>query len=231
MRSSRVRGLRYDGVVAAEAVLESIASAGGDPVVMHALPVGRMLDRARRFDGLVIPGGADIDPVNYDASLRHEKTEPADMFQDASDIALARSAMFLGIPLLGICRGMQVVNVAGGGSLIQHLGGNSVDHHVRHAVTLDPLSATAEIVGSSDIEVSSYHHQAVADLAPGFRAAAWAPDGVVEAIESSQYDVLCVQWHPEDDASTSTSDHALFGWLVSRARQYASRRDGDEGAA
>lgn len=235
MRSERVRGLRYTGAVAAEAVLEAVAQAGGEPVVLPCFAGGDATTRLRRFDAIVLPGGADVDPVWYEAPSVHPETQPADHLQDAADIALARAALAADMPMLAICRGMQVLNVAAGGTLIQHLDARTVDHHQRHHVTLDAESRLAGLLGVEELTVSSYHHQAVDHVAPGFRPVAWAADGCIEAIESDDHRALCVQWHPEDDAPLLKEDHVLFTALVDRALDYrdasADRRHDQEGAA
>src|SRR5207245_1266296 len=128
-----------------------------------------------------------------------------DSERDALELPLARDAIAAGLPVLGICRGMQLLNVAVGGSLIQHLdghraGANAGDPSALHPVRVAPSSRLREILGADEVSVNSRHHQAVrdADLAPSLEATAWSPDGVIEAVEMPGNGfVLGVQWHPE----------------------------------
>ncbi|MET8411459.1 gamma-glutamyl-gamma-aminobutyrate hydrolase family protein [Streptomyces sp. NPDC005195] len=151
-----------------------------------------------RLDALVVAGGPDVDPVHYDAE-RSPRTGPPTPRRDAWELALIRAALDAGTPLLGICRGMQLLNVALGGTLVQHIEGHVKDVGVfgRHDVTPVPGTLYAEIAPES-CAVPTYHHQAVERLGQGLTASAHAADGTVEAIELPRPDwVLGVQWHPE----------------------------------
>ena len=153
-----------------------------------------------RIDGVVLLGGPDVNPSRYGASPAPE-TAPATDGRDAFDIALAQRCVARNHPLLAICRGVQVLNVALGGSLHQHID----DHMVRdkwnesvHRVKIEPASALAAIVGTTDLEVNSLHHQALDRLGDGVRAVAHAEEGFTEAIEVEHApNVLGVQWHAE----------------------------------
>ncbi|SOD72675.1 putative glutamine amidotransferase [Jatrophihabitans sp. GAS493] len=157
-------------------------------------------------DGLLLTGGADIDPQCYDAP-RHPKTGPPRPDRDVFELALARRALVLGRPILAICRGLQVLNVALGGTLTQHLP-EVVGHDEHcavagvvgnHPVHFRSGSRVAEMMGGHT-EVSAYHHQAVDRLGDGLMAVGWADDGVVEAVELEGGGwVIGVQWHPEVD--------------------------------
>ncbi|MGW2552797.1 gamma-glutamyl-gamma-aminobutyrate hydrolase family protein [Streptomyces sp. NPDC001635] len=153
-----------------------------------------------RLDGLVIAGGPDVDPARYDAE-RSARTGPPAPERDAWELALIEAALASGTPLLGICRGMQLLNVALGGTLVQHIDGHVTQVGVfgRHAV--DPVPGTRYAEAAPEpASVPTYHHQAVDRLGDGLVVSAYAVDGTVEAVElpGSGW-VLGVQWHPEMD--------------------------------
>jgi putative glutamine amidotransferase len=152
-----------------------------------------------RLDGLVIAGGPDVEPVRYGAEP-HPRTGPPARERDAWELALIDAALTARVPLLGICRGMQLLNVALGGTLVQHLDGHAevVGVFGNHAVKPVPGSLYAGVV-PEETSVPSYHHQAVDRLGTGLVPSAYADDGTVEALElpSGEGWVLGVQWHPE----------------------------------
>lgn len=151
-----------------------------------------------RLDGLVIAGGPDVEPVRYGAE-REERTGPPAPDRDAWELALIDAALASGVPLLGICRGMQLLNVALGGTLVQHIDGHAevVGVFGGHAVKPVPGSLYAGVVPEESF-VPTYHHQAVDRLGEGLVPSAYAADGTVEAVELPSSDwVLGVQWHPE----------------------------------
>ncbi|WP_067812775.1 gamma-glutamyl-gamma-aminobutyrate hydrolase family protein [Actinomadura kijaniata] len=220
LRSPRIEGLRFDGVVAAAAVLEAVHRAGGEPAILYHGRPGDLPGRLARFDGVVLPGGRDMNPRRYGARP-HERTEPPDDVQDEADLAVVRAVLARGMPMLAICRGMQVLNVACGGTLVQHLPDTGVTHlGAFHEVTLDPGSRTARVLGADTVSVSSYHHQAVDEVGRGLRVVGRAPDGCVEALEHDLAPVLAVQWHPEDDAETTPYEQALFDAVVEDAARH-----------
>lgn len=214
--------LRYSGTITAEAVCEAIWSVGGEPVTFHgpaATPAAELADRVRRFDAIVLPGGADVGPGQYGQVPRAEVGEVSD-FQDAFDLGVARALLASRQPALAVCRGMQVLNVASGGTLVQHLAEGGIPHHQGfHEVTCVPGTRLSAVVGAAPVSISSYHHQAVDRVGAGWRVAATAPDGVVEAMEHESSDILAVQWHPEDDFQQRPHDQALFADLVERAHR------------
>ncbi|NKX55187.1 gamma-glutamyl-gamma-aminobutyrate hydrolase family protein [Arthrobacter mobilis] len=235
MWSSSVHGLRFDGVAVAVQVLRSIAAAGGEPVVMFPGSTDGSPDsitaQLARFDAVVLPGGADVSPALYGAEP-DEHYWPADYEgQDGFEAGIITGCIEAGVPLLAICRGLQLLNVGRGGTLVQHLAPGPVQHKdALHAVEVAPGSLLASVIGAQPAEVSSYHHQAVGALGEGLRVTATAPDGVVEALEVPGVPLLAVQWHPEDTAATNPADHALFEWVVGAARQRRGRLDRDSAA-
>ena len=174
------------------------------------------------MQGLVLTGGEDVDPVHY-RETPHPKLGDVHARRDEFELALARAAYARRLPTLAICRGIQVINVALGGSLIQdipsewanpldHDSGGARDERV-HAVTVVAGSALAEALGARTLTVNSFHHQAVKDVREPFRVVATAPDGIVEGIESTDaaWWMLGVQWHPEELTSTLEPwDRRLF---------------------
>lgn len=217
--SATASALRYAAVVAARALADAVYRAGGEPFIMHPADAASAAERLALADGLLLPGGGDLDPALYGEGRAHESVYDVDAAQDAFDLALARHALAAGLPTLAVCRGLQVVNVALGGRLRQHM---EPDHrHLVHPVTLRPGTLLARVTGAEKIEASCYHHQCVAELGEGLVATAWAADGTVEAAEPAAPRgwFLAVQWHPEDTAHADPANQALFDALVSAARR------------
>ena len=189
--------------------VESIRRAGGDPRVLSVADPPSLIG----LDGVLFTGGGDIDPAHYRDAL-HPKTAAPDAARDAFELELAKLALADDIPMLAVCRGLQVVNVAAGGTLIQDIP-SEVNQAVSHQVEA-PLSAVAhevwvsrgstlatvmqeELADNEVLQVNSRHHQAVRQTAAGFEVSATAPDGVIEAIERPRSRFcLAVQWHPEN---------------------------------
>lgn len=226
-RAETVPILRFSATLAAEAMCEAVYAAGGEPVVVHgpaAHPTAELQERLARFDGVLVPGGADLGPQWYGQEPHPETVAVVD-FQDELDVAAVRAVIAEDLPTLAICRGMQVLNVVLGGTLHQHVEETSVGHRNGvHDVAVLQGSRLHAIVGSDRVPVSSYHHQAIDALAPDLVVTATADDGLVEAVEHRQADVLAVQWHPEDLHATSVSDAALFADLVERALKRRANR-------
>ncbi|GII75040.1 putative glutamine amidotransferase [Sphaerisporangium rufum] len=199
--------------------VEHVARAGGQPVLLP--PAGDPGALAGRLDGLIVAGGGDLDPARYGAPA-HPRTGYVRPFRDGAEFALTAAALAGGLPYLGICRGLQVLNVALGGTLHQHLP--EVVGHDGHSpapgryghlpVRPEPGSALAGILGAGPVDVAHYHHQAADRPGTGLVVSATAEDGTVEAVELPEHPfALAVQWHPE----TGREGH-LFEALVAAAR-------------
>jgi putative glutamine amidotransferase len=210
--------------------VDAVRQAGGLPVI---LPPG---DREPQpwldlVDGVVLTGGGDIDPELY-GGLDHPTIYLVDAERDHSELALARLAVEEQVPTLAICRGIQVLNVALGGDLVEHVPdvyGEEVIHRLNppgpadHSVRVAPDTQLAQIFGQTEAVVRSWHHQAVKRPGKGLRPAAWAPDGVIEAVEAENRAwVVGVQWHPELMVSTDRVQRQLFAAFVDAARRWRS---------
>jgi putative glutamine amidotransferase len=200
---------------------DRVSAAGGIPVLLP--PVPDVAEALAQLDGLMLSGGGDIDPARYGAPAAPE-TGSVREERDTAEFALLAAALSLRLPVLGICRGMQVINVARGGSLHQHLP--AVVGHDGHApvpgafgshpVRVAPGSRLAGILGRDRADVPTHHHQAVDRLGQGLTAVAWTEDGIIEGFELDPAEspfVLGVQWHPE-----AGDDPSLFLALVAAAR-------------
>jgi putative glutamine amidotransferase len=181
------------------------------------------------IDGLILTGGADIHPSFY-GQIVLERCGEIDEERDRFEVELIRAARGFDLPFLGICRGLQVLNVALGGSLYQDLSyraGTDPAHmsprerrgEPSHQVAITPGSRLAAIIGTRELPVTSTHHQIIRDLAPDLAVSAVAPDGVIEAIEGTGRFLLAVQWHPERMADRHPEQLALFRSLVESARR------------
>ncbi|WP_103382243.1 gamma-glutamyl-gamma-aminobutyrate hydrolase family protein [Pseudonocardia dioxanivorans] len=203
--------------------VEMVVAAGGAPVLLPPDPAA--VGAVERLDALVITGGSDLDPARYGA-LPHEKTQPARPRRDATELAAVRAAVDRGIPVLGVCRGAQVLNVALGGTLHQHLPDLGATAHGARPpefatvdVALDAGSTVGRLLGDR-VTVRCLHHQAVDRLGEGLRVTARAADGVVEAVELGGHPfVVGVQWHPEQDGA----DLRLVRGLVEAAARARDR--------
>jgi putative glutamine amidotransferase len=208
---------------------EAVTRAGGIAVLLPPQPVDDEIANAvlDGLDGLIITGGKDVDPARY-GQQPHPTTDQPRLDRDAWEDALLTAAIERELPFLGICRGLQVLNVNRGGTLIQHLpdvvgsdrynlGGGVF---ATNEVNVEPGTELAALLERSGaISVQSYHHQAVDTLAPGLAVTARTDDGTVQAVELTTVPFgVAVQWHPEEDAN----DLRLFAGLVAAAREYRS---------
>ncbi len=210
---------------------DALEAAGAIPVLLPLLASEAIASMLSRLDGVMLAGGDDINPARY-GQERHPKSEVPDDRRDIVEIEIARRTVETHQPLLAICRGVQILNVAFGGTLIQDIPDlvpgairhefNYDDYHARdtvtHSVEIVPGSRLASILGTQ-AGVNSFHHQALAKIPDRFQAVACAPDGVVEAIESrDEHFVVGVQWHPEDMFHANKQMLALFESFVQFVR-------------
>ncbi len=200
----------------------AVRRAGAIPVLIAPgeAQIDELLDR---LDGVVLAGGGDIDPVRWGGEA-HPTVEFVDPARDDLELELAQRVLDDGIPTLAVCRGMQVVNTALGGTLHVHLP-DAVDSDVphrrepkwshRHLVEAEAGSLVAETMGAEKVEPACWHHQAVARPGAGLAVTAWSPDGVIEAVELAGHPwMVAVQWHPEMTAADDQTQQALFDGLV-----------------
>lgn len=220
--SASASALRYRAIVTARALSEAVLLAGGEPLTVHPWApdgqvdvheVGRRLSFA---DAVLLPGGGDLHPSTYGHDDVHDDVYDVDEEQDAFDLAVAQWCLEAGVPLLAVCRGLQVVNVVRGGTLLQHMA--DPHRHVVQDARVEAGSLLSSIVGSS-VSASCFHHQSLETFGEGLRPVAWAADGTPEAVELDGAEgwFLGLQWHPEDTAATDEVQLALFRALVAAA--------------
>lgn len=208
--------------------VDAVRRAGGVPVL---LPPGeaRVEELIARLDGFVLSGGGDVDPAEYDGDVAEPTIERVDAERDTFELAIARAVVERGVPALSICRGCQVMNVALGGTLHEHLPdvvGETIAHRppaasderLRHAVELAPGSRLAALMGTMRSSPVTWHHQAPDRIATPLRVAARADDGTVEALELPEHPwLVAVQWHPELSAAEDAEQQRIFDGLVAAA--------------
>jgi putative glutamine amidotransferase len=217
--------LRYAAEVNARALVEAVWRAGGEPASIHPAPED-VAARLARFDGVLLPGGGDLAPHRYGATDTHDSVYDVDDLQDDFDLELARHALDLGVPLLAICRGLQVVNVALGGTLEQDMGGPERAHrHLVHPVAIRRGTLLERATGAEKAEASCYHHQRIDRTGTGLTVTARAADATVEGLElpGARGWFTAVQWHPEDTAHEDPAQQGLFDALVQAARAAGER--------
>ncbi|MDQ3947432.1 MAG: gamma-glutamyl-gamma-aminobutyrate hydrolase family protein [Actinomycetota bacterium] len=223
-----VLGWRQGATAAPAAYLQALDRAGADGAVLMpvALDEAQAAQRLSRFEGLMVVGGGDVDPARYGADPHPEVTHvnPA---RDGFEIPLLRAAVEGGVPTLAICRGIQVLNVALGGTLHQHISdwGHLAAHRspdgsdsALHDVRIEPGTRLRKALGADRTETFSHHHQAVDRLGEGLVPVAWADDGLLEAVEHEDGWVVGIQWHAEATAAADPVQQALFDAFVGEAR-------------
>ena len=207
--------------------VDAVLRAGGVPMMLS----GQCLDCAERWldvvDAVVLIGGGDINPAEF-GSAGHETIYNLSAERDAMELALMRALLARPKPVLAICRGMQILNTVLGGTLHVHLPdvvGESVLHRapprdpISHGIQVAADSELAKVIGEQ-VHTASWHHQAIHQLGKGLKAVAWAPDGVIEAVElEGRQDLLAVQWHPEITAAEDNGQQQMFDWLIKQANK------------
>jgi putative glutamine amidotransferase len=212
---------RSRGLVTARALADAVWVAGGDPLTFLPIEGSDWSERMAGIDGILMPGGGDLDPSHYATEATSEEIYGVDAVQDAVDFSLVKWAIANAVPLLAVCRGCQLVNVALGGTLIQHME----DDH-RHKIHPVQVSAGSELGLTQDlVESSCYHHQAIDILGEGLEVVATSGDGVIEAIKiPSAAWAYGVQWHPEDTFAENDQQLAVFKKFVAEAASFSSQR-------
>jgi len=231
--------LEASGEDSQEAYRDAIEENGGEVVVLsQTFASARMDGLLAGLDGVLLPGGIDVDPKHYGED-RHEKLEETDAELDRLEFKVLGHAKAHGLPVLGVCRGHQVLNVYYGGTLIQdipsqshcpceviHRYAKSSEEKKEHAIAIEKGSLLHELFGAERLVVNTYHHQAVKDLAPGFVATAHTDDGLVEAMERRGVRfVLGVQFHPEKLRPKDARFNAPFRRLVAEARRIQQAKE------
>ena len=217
--------------------VDSVRRSGACPIL---LPPGEEdLDSwLELVDGIIFPGGGDIEPSRYGGG-EHEAIYMVDPERDTTEFALLEKVLDSGLPTLGICRGTQLLNVALGGTLVDHLPdhvGEEITHRLPpreptpHAIRIEENSGLAAILGKTEFDAESWHHQAIREVAPGLTAVAQAPDGTIEAVEKRDHPWLyAVQWHPELTAAREPLQQRLFNALTEAALAARQGATGTEG--
>ena len=211
---------------------EAVRRAGAIPVLVPPQPENAAGLMAT-LDGFLLAGGDDCDPAAYGEERHPTVTDPMDARRQENDLALAEAARRHNVPTLGICLGLQVMNVAAGGTLIQDIDSQhdtEIEHasipedRARHDVIVEQGTQLASVLPAGEYNVNSSHHQAIRKVGEGLRVTAHAPDGIVEGLEDPRHPFyLGVQWHPED-MTGETSASELFAAFIEAARQHAQRR-------
>ncbi|MGE2716225.1 gamma-glutamyl-gamma-aminobutyrate hydrolase family protein [Mycolicibacterium litorale] len=232
--SESASALRFRAEVTARKLLEAVYAAGGEPLVIHPDVPANLTDKAldhvvreriQMADAVLLPGGGDL-AAHWAGQQPHQSQYDVDETQDAFDLALARVAIEDRLPLLAICRGTQVVNVARGGDLVQDLTASlGYDHrHLVHDIAVARDSPLRDVMDGDRMTISCYHHQGISRLGDGLQAAAYAEDGTIEAVSLADHEgwYLGVQWHPEDTAGDDPAQARIFEALVESANRHRS---------
>jgi putative glutamine amidotransferase len=211
--------------------VDALRRAGAIPVLIPPQPENAA-ELVCELDGVLLAGGDDCDPALY-GEERHPTVDPMDQRRQLNDVSLAKAARERNIPVLGICLGVQVMNVAAGGSLVQDIASQvdtEIEHasvpedRARHDVIIERGTKLSGIIGERELNVNSSHHQAIGRIGDGLRVTAHAPDGVIEGLEDPRHPFYVgVQWHPEDMKDEGSAS-SLFGAFVDAARRYAKEK-------
>ena len=220
--SPEAKGVRGPAFAAGQTYFRAVERAGGIPVMLPPITslADHALDLIGRVDAMVMHGGGDVDPRRYGEEPSAEQLYGIVPEHDEVELAVVRAALETDLPTLAVCRGMQVMNVALGGTLVQHIG--SEDHWLRkHPVQLTPGSRLAAAIGASQADAChSVHHQAVARLGDRLTLTATADDGMPEGFEVADARwFVGVQWHPEDTADSDPQQQVLFDELLRQAQR------------
>lgn len=208
--------------------VDAVHAAGGIPVVIPIVNTDNITSLLNHVDGIVLAGGQDIDPIFY-GEEPHIKLGSLNYPRDVFELSLLRKAVVKNIPVLGICRGIQVINVALGGSLYQDLSEYSnwkIKHQQygtawqtsTHSIKITSNNVIHDIFGDTAC-VNSLHHQAICKLAPSLHPLAYSADNLIEAVDSPNYRILGVQWHPEAQYKNNAEALQIFKWLISEAQK------------
>lgn len=229
---SQGAGNRYGSLplrVAESAFEKAIWQTGGIPVLLPQVSSRQEAgELCERLDGILIIGGHDVDPTHY-GEAPHIKLGELDIARDQSDLAYIEAAEEIYLPILGVCRGMQLLNVAFGGSLYQDLSENEtwkIQHDQKtavsepfHEINVERESILYDLLGTEHTKVNTVHHQAIKDLSPQFKITATSPDQIIEAVESTgDHPMIGVQWHPELLFEKSKGQLAIFEWLIQASK-------------
>lgn len=214
------------------AYVDAVRRAGGIPVL---IPPGEphLNELLAALDGLILSGGGDVDPVHYGSS-GHPTIYKVNAERDASELELARRVAADGVPMLCICRGLQVLNVALGGTLVEHLPdevSGEITHRkepsapTEHTLTILPDTHLAGLLQPGPMHGVSWHHQAIRDVAPGLTVAAQAADGTIEAVEDPNHRwLIATQWHPEMSAANDPRQQQLFDAFIAAVEDARRQR-------
>lgn len=215
--ATEAKGVRGEPFAAGRRYFEAVARADGMPLMLPPIPslIGDIPDLLRQVDAVVLHGGGDVDPRHYGQQATAEQLYGIVPEHDDVELAVVRAALELEVPMLAICRGMQVLNVAMGGTLLQDIGGES-HWFAHHEVALTAGSRLAKAIGSETLAAGHcVHHQALDRVADGLIVVGRTDDGIVHAAETDgDAWVVATQWHPEDTAGTDAQQQALFTALV-----------------
>ncbi len=215
--ATEAKGVRGEPFAAGRRYFESVARAGGMPLMLPPITslIDDIPDLLRQFDAVVLHGGGDVDPRRYGQEPSAEQLYGIVPEHDEVELAVVAAALELEVPMLAICRGMQVLNVAMGGTLQQDIGGES-HWFAHHEVALEAGSRLAKAIGSETVTAAHcVHHQALDRVADGLVVVGQTADGIVHACESAgDAWVVATQWHPEDTSATDAQQQSLFTALI-----------------